>query len=187
MTNTDFINHIPESELSREAGTPQNIMLTISAAQHDEIDYQIGLMNIINIIGKNTGVNLDAIGRLLGESRKGRGDVLYKQLLDVARQNDEFNHDFLEKTFMLLMNIDATDTRLVNVYPASYMLYAIAPNPIISIEEISIILRGLWKFARGVYYIVVTNNPFKYDGGIAGSGYADAATPGTGGEYAYII
>jgi hypothetical protein len=144
-------------------------------------------MAIINSIHQVSGVNLDAIGRLLGESRKGRGDALYRQLLDVARQNDEFNQDFLETTFLLLMGIEGDDARLVDYYPASYFLYAIDPSPIISVEEISIILAGLWKFARGVVYIVVTDNPFKFAGGTPGNGFADEAIPGSGGEFAYTI
>ena len=84
MSHVDKINLLPQSLLRTDPDTTQAKLWTIFADELDSLEVDMALARLLLSIDDMEGVNLDQLGTLLRETRKGKDDDTYKTFLKVA-------------------------------------------------------------------------------------------------------
>lgn len=80
----EMLTLFPPSILSKETGTTQAKLLSPFADQLDELRVVFDDMLTLYQISVMTSTNLDQLGKLLNETRKGRDDATYRIFLEIA-------------------------------------------------------------------------------------------------------
>lgn len=180
-----FLDHVPTHIMSDAEDSNVFKMWKIIAKQFDEIDvmhYQIRQLDDIN---KQSGVNLDRIGAKIGQTRKGTLDAVYKILLDIATVDEAIDSDFVITNIVKLLRGESVN--LENDFPAGVIVKVTNPDPVITFQEISLIIKQLWKFARKYTITIdVGVNAFSFLN-FEGKGFDDFNNPGDGGIFSSVI
>lgn len=175
------IDLLPVSELSQGEGTTQEKFFKIMARQYEDFDFATAQIRFLLDFNKNFGVNLEIVGGILGIRRNGLSDADYKTVLGIFANDLKPGNPGIIRTYKNLMRASAVE--LQETFPASYLLSATDPNPIISEQLIKDIVQSIIPEGIRLFLIIVGADPFKFD---AGSGFGSATEAG-GGEFAGIF
>lgn len=81
---TEMLANLPQSILTQGTGTTQAKLLSPFADEFDEIESVTDDLLTLQVIETTTATNLDQLGKLLNESRRGKDDATYRIFLEIA-------------------------------------------------------------------------------------------------------
>jgi len=175
------IDLLPVSELSQDADTSQEKFFKIMARQYEDFDFAAAQIRFLLDFNKNFGVNLEIVGDILGIRRNGLSDADYKIVLGIFANDVKPGNPGIIRTYKNLMRASAV--KLEETFPASYILSATDPDPILNEQIIKDIVQSIIPEGIQLFMIIVGVDPFKFD---AGSGFGSATEAG-GGTFAGIF
>jgi|GEM_PF-5108374 len=112
-----MIDKFPVSVLSDESDTTQAKLWKLFERQYEKISNTFESIYLLLDIEKNEGMNLDRLGVLLGEARKGKQDSIYRKFLKIAVIKLISKGDIYTLNSIAFI-LDYTDLNIEEVYPA---------------------------------------------------------------------
>jgi hypothetical protein len=189
------VDHSTESKsklLSQYKDAPNiNAILAAYIVQVQEIEDILQEFYTKTVLATATGQQLDQIGVILGRTREGNTDDIYRVLLytKIVQMFSEGTINELISIFVTLVN--PVDAELTEVYPASFLLTA--NNPVIIGDGSDVVDAINNAKVAGVGFDLISSGltPFAFGGYVAKNntpaGYDDLSSPGAGGIYSKII
>jgi len=179
------INLLPKSELGQDAGTSQEKYFRIFVAQYEDIDFTASQVRFLLDYSKQSGVNIDLVGQIVGVLRAGLSDADFIFLLDTLTIYGRPGNDNLVRTLKELAGV--SDVELQNFYPASYSLAVEDPTFLFDDFQVRDIIQALTPSGIKFYltYSPALADSFAFDP--EGAGFGDSTVPATGGEFAGIL
>lgn len=142
-------------------------------------------------IDTQEGTQLDGIGSIVGQTRMGLSDDLYRIWLKAKIAKNVSEGD-IERVISIwqLFNPDATTIEIREAYPAEVDIYSNAALTVDSgyFDSIFIFMQQVVVAGVAVGYVAVfdSDNPFGFIGDTLSSGFGDTGDAEIGGELGYI-
>jgi len=140
-------------------------------------------------IDSSEGVQLDHIGKIVGQSRQSMADDRYRIWIK-AKIAQNISEGDIEQIISIwrLFNSEATTVQLIENFPAEIAIYSdIALDPLYSEEILTLIQRAMGAGIRFGYTLIFDpDNAFGFLGSINAGGFGDTTDPEIGGKFSTL-
>lgn len=178
MATVDYLEQLPKSILNQEQDSNVGKLWRLFSEQMDLLNVEIAKVYLLYVIGSQSGVNLDQIGKLVRVERlPGQSDADYRVSLYAGISSTLSGGSIAEilNTINIIKDGDTSKlASIIELFPANIQVYT---NMAELIANNAKVLNDIRAAGVGMYvHYVVGSNPFVFEGDTDGQGFSDLAT-----------